>query len=154
MGTLKTPFGEIVVTVDGKAIPYIIQEGKETKEECPDVLGRKYISISFVPDGNGHEMTCTFVPCCTYERSPESGEGLECQSFYNERNQKMSIGLECEEAVYLENGLSYNIPKDSTREQYVFGICWIDDVKWKDQNEKCQKRDIQTWFGADPSLPL
>ena len=154
MGTLKTPFGEIAITVDGNTIPYCIQEEKESKEVCPDVLGRKHIIITIVPDGKEHEMTCAFEPCCTYKRTPESGEHLECQSFYSESHQKMSIGLECDEAVYLENGLSYKIPKDSKREQYVFGVCWIDGVRWNDQNGESQKRDIQTWFGADPSLAL
>ena len=154
MDTLSTPFGEITVLIDGKPVPFSAQEGRKLDVLCPHVSGRYRISVRFSPDMEEHTIACVFSSDFSYERTPESGERLECQSFYNESNQKLSIGLECEEAVCLENGLSYKIPRDSKRDQYVFGICWIDDVRWNDQNEESQKRDIQTWFGADPSLPL
>ncbi len=136
---------------------------------CPHILGRYQICISFVPDGKRHDIACIFDPSCSYERTPESGERLECQSFYNGHRYKMSIGLECEagyiggkrvskeydyDAEYLENGMAYIVLPDTRTEQYVIGIAWIDDVGWDEPIEDDNNRDIETWYGADPSFAL
>ncbi|MBQ6621403.1 MAG: hypothetical protein IJH75_01025, partial [Mogibacterium sp.] len=67
-----------------------------------------------------------------YKRTPESGERLECQSFYNVHRFKMSIGLECEagyvggfrasdeydyDADYLDNGMSFLIDMSTKTEK-------------------------------------
>ena len=81
----------------------------------------------------------------------------------------MSIGLECEagfaggvrasdgydyDACYLKNGISYLVFPGTKTEQYVFGIAWIDDIGWNDPVHCLRKRGIETWYGADPTLPL
>lgn len=94
-------------------------------------------------------MSCIFSPLCSYEKTPESGERLECQGFYSSQRIKMSIGLECEagtiggirasdgydyDADYLDNGMAYIILPETKTEQYVFGIVRIDRVGWDDPN--------------------
>lgn len=81
----------------------------------------------------------------------------------------MSIGLECEagyiggerssdeydyDTEYLENGMAYFIKAYTKSEKYMFGIAWINDVGWNDPINNGDNRDIETWFGADPTLSL
>ena len=80
----------------------------------------------------------------------------------------MSIGLECEaryidgvrasdeydyDADYLENGMSFLIDVNTKTEHYTFGIAWIDNVGWDDPIDD-NSRDVETWYGADPTLTL
>ena len=163
MDILSTPFGDIDIQLDGTSIPYTAVKGSIGEDACPDVHDRFLISVRFVPDGRKHVLSCVFIPCCSYERTSESGEFLELQSFYNADRIKMSIGLRIEDdayilrakdaldAEYLENGMAFLIPDKETAEKYEFGIAWIDDVGWDDPvNDENEARDVQTWFAADP----
>lgn len=167
MEKLITPFGEIKILIDGKAASYTAEEGRKLDDLCPHVLGRYQITVPFSPDGKEHTISCVFQPVCSYKKTPESGEQLECQSFYNDQKFKLSIGLECEagyidgvrisdkydyDADYLENGMSFLIETNTKTERYVFGIAWIDNVGYPvdDHND----RDVETWYGADPTLVL
>lgn len=169
MGKLITPFGEIDIIIDGQPVSYTARAGKKNKKLCSDVLGRFQIVVHYVPDGKEHSIACVFTPRCSYEKTQESGERLECQSFYNDCRFKMSVGVECEagyvggkrlsdeydyDAEYLETGMSYLILPGTKTEQYVFGISWIDDVDRNDLGDANHNRDIQTWFGADPTVSL
>jgi len=79
----------------------------------------------------------------------------------------MSIGLECEagyiggirasdeydyDADYLGNGMTFLIDANTKTERYTFGIAWIDNVGWDEPID--DNRDVETWFGADPTLAL
>lgn len=169
MGKLITPFGEIKILIDGKETSYIAEECRKLNTLCPHVLGRYQITVQFTPDGKEHTIACVFQPICSYEKTPESGERLECQSFYNNQRFKLSIGLECEagyiegvrfsekydyDADYLENGMRYLIETNTKTERYVFGIAWIDNVGWDDPIDDNNDRDIETWYGADSILAL
>jgi hypothetical protein len=169
MESLLTPFGEIEILIDGKEVPYLAQKGGNLDGLCQHVLGRYQITVSFIPDGNEHDIACIFEPTCSFKKTTESGERLECQSFYNDMRFKMSIGVECEagyiggnrasdeydyDADYLENGMSYHIEAGTKTKEYVFGISWIDDVGWDDLMDENNDRGIETWYGADPTLAL
>lgn len=169
MEKLMTPFGEISILIDGVSIPYTAQRGSANHVLWPDVENRFQIAVYGVPDGREHSISCVFSPIDTYGRGPESGERLECQSFYSAYRVKMSIGVECEtgyldgkrisdeydyDAVYLENGIKRLIFPDTKTERYVFGIAWIDDVGWNDPINHENDRDVQTWLAADPSFRL
>ena len=166
MESLLTPFGEIKILIDGKEVPYLAQKGGNLDGLCQHVLGRYQITVSFNPDGKDHDIACVFEPSCSYERTPETGERLECQSFYNDRRFKMSIGTEGEQGIYknfdeydydidyLENGMSYHIETSTKTNSYVFGISWIDGVGWHDPIDEYDNREIETWYGADPTLAL
>ena len=169
MKKLITPFGEIKILIDGQEVAYSAQEGRKLEVLCPHVLGRYQITVRFIPDGEEHAIACVFEPECSYKRTPESDERLECQSFYNDSRFKLSIGLECEagsiggirvcdeydyDADYLENGMSFLIDENTKTEYYIFGIAWIDNVGWDDSIDDNNDRDIETWYGADPTLVL
>ena len=169
MEKIITPFGEIKIMIDGNSSPYSAQKGSKLNGLCPRVLGRYQITVQFIPDGHEHKIACVFEPTCQYKSTPESGERLECQSFYNDSRIKMSIGLECEagyiggehssgeydyDTEYLENGMAYFIKAYTKAEKYVFGIAWINDVGWNDPINNEDNRDIETWFGADPTISL
>ena len=162
MDKLLTPFGEIRILIDSKPVSYDAQEGRKMENGCPNVLGRYHIAVRFIPDGKEHTIACVFESDSSYERSPESGERLECQGFYNDQRYKMSIGVECDlipgeydyDADYLENGMAYLISTKTKTECYTFGIAWIDNVGWNDPIDGDNDRDAETWYGADPVLGL
>ena len=54
---MKTPFGEIVILIDGKEMPYTVVE-REKDNSFKDVLGCYIISVPFRPDGKEHEIRC------------------------------------------------------------------------------------------------
>ncbi len=45
---------------------------------------------------------------------------------------------------YMEDGVLYQIMRDTKTTKFVFGIAWIDNVT--------AENDVQTWYGADPTL--
>lgn len=162
MKKLRTPFGEIKILIDGKTTSYTAEEGRKLDVLCPHVLGRYWITVPFIPDGKEHAIACVFQPICSYEKTSESGERLECQSFYNTSRFKLSIGLECDvcatneydyDADYLENGMAFLIDANTKTESYTFGIAWIDNVGWDDPIDD-NGRDVETWYAADPTFAL
>lgn len=168
MNKLNTPFGDISVTVDGQEIEYYSGHLPADERLCPEIVGRYKISLEFEPDGKEHTIACILSKAQDYNRGPESGERLECQSFYNKERIKLSIGLECEagyfadgtrvsdvydyDVDYLKNGMAYLIAKNTKTTKYVFGIAWIDNVGWDDEIDEENNRDVQTWFAADPTI--
>lgn len=160
---MKTPFGEVVILIDGKEMPYTVVE-REKDNSFKDVLGCYIISVPFRPDGKEHEIRCVIPDIQYVESGPESGENIECQSFYNSRGEKLSICVECEtgylpdgrrwsdkydyDAEYLENGMSYRVLEKTVECEYVFGIAWIDKI-FDEAEEIDHDRDVQTWLAAD-----
>ena len=127
---------------------------------CPDVYGRFCIKVEFVPDGERHAISCIIKSHIPSDKDGvESGERLELKSFYKGHS-KLSIGMEGEtgyfadgtrafdtydyDTEYLEDGVRYVINEDTKTDRYVFGVAWIENVT--DDN------DVQTWFGADPTM--
>ena len=89
----------------------------------------------------------------------ETGDNLELKSFVK-NNIKLSIGMEGDSGYfsdgtrisdyydydndYFDNGVSYQILKNTQTNKYVFGIAWIVDQR--------PDNEVQTWYGADPSI--
>lgn len=171
MNTLITPLGEIDILIDGKKITYLAKEGRKTDKQFPDLLARYQIEIEFIPDGNTHYLSCVINGLKEKNRDTENGELIECQNFYSKERIKLSIGVLGEQwgyingklsthyndydIEYLENGMTYVIMEETKTSSYKFGIAWIDNVGWDDTiTEEYQKREVQTWFGADPTISL
>ncbi|MBE6835992.1 MAG: hypothetical protein E7515_07075 [Ruminococcaceae bacterium] len=168
MYNLITPFGEIQIRADDKEIPIKVIKCGKNEKLCPDVLGLYRVEISFIPDGKKHIIRCEFIPDTDFKSFVESGENLECQSFYNDNGMKMSIGLEGDscynadgkridgfydyDVKYLKKGMAYSILPQTKTQKYVFGIAWINEIG--SEKDKDGKRDIQTWFGADPTISM
>lgn len=155
---LITPLGEIEITIDDKPIQYSTKNIKKDKL-CKDLDGRYSIEIHFVPDGNGHTITCRIKSYSGSEKDGiESGERLELKSFYKD-NVKLSLGMEGDSGYisgkqisdhydydneYLDDAVQYLILSTTQTSKYVFGIAWIENCT--------EDNDIQTWLGADPTL--
>ncbi|MEG1956750.1 MAG: hypothetical protein RR071_03335 [Lachnospiraceae bacterium] len=153
--------GDIVIQIDNKTISYNAISAIYDKT-CKDLDGRYYICVPFVPDGRKHEIACFIKNYLPSENDDiESGERLELKSFYA-KSCKLSIGMEGESGYfsdgyrlsttydydneYTENGVKYIIFAETATDRYSFGIAWINRVN--------EENDVQTWFGADPTLML
>lgn len=157
---LATPLGYIAIYIDDKKVDYIEKNIGISDQLCPDVDGRYSIEVNFIPDGKVHTISCIIDKyISSKEDGIESGERLELKSFYR-RNAKLSIGMEGEaghypdgtrfsdiydyDNDYMENGVSYLILEETKTTKYIFGVAWIDNVT--------AENDVQTWYGADPTL--
>ena len=157
---MTTPLGDIEICIDGKTIKYTAQNMGVMDKLCPDVDGRFCIKVEFVPDGERHAISCIIKSHIPSDKDGvESGEQLALKSFYKGHS-KLSIGMEGEtgyfadgtrafdtydyDTEYLEDGVRYVINEDTKTDRYVFGVAWIENVT--DDN------DVQTWFGADPTM--
>ena len=160
---MHTPFGDVVMMVDDVITSYsVIERGKTN--DIKDVLGCYLIIVDFIPDGKEHEIKCIIPNIRCSDHGPESGEDIECQAFYNDKGEKLSICVQCEtgylpdgrkwsykydyDARYLENGMSYLILENTVESRYTFGIAWIDKVT-DEFGEYDHSRDVQTWLAAD-----
>ena len=107
---------------DGQEVPYTAQKRAVSERLCPHVCGRYRIAVQLVPDGREHAVSWVFDPACLYERTSESGEHPDCQSFYYRQRYKMSNGMEAGSGDY--------------------------DAGCDDKNND---RDTETWYAADPA---
>ena len=163
---LETPVGEIFILLDGKAIPYVAKKGEPLDVLCPDVLGRYQIDLDIKPDGREHTIACFPAGKVITDTDVQTGERLESMAFYSEDRYKLSIGIECEsgyiggqrvnddydfDVEYTSASIEIKIYPTTKTETYTIGIAWIDDVGLYDDGGE---RDVQTWFGADPTLCL
>ena len=157
---INTPMGEISILIDGFEVEYTPEKAEALKRWFPNVLGRYFIKINHIPDGKPHKISCVFPFDESIERSPESGDHLECQAFYDKDSFKLSIGTYGEtnsefhfdyDIEYLQNGMQYIVLPETKTQEYEFGICWIDNVDSDEYDEDTNDRDTQTWLGADPT---
>lgn len=157
---LTTPLGCIEIYIDRKRTEFMEKSIEVSDKLCPDLDKRYSIEVNIIPDGKPHVIFCKikeYTP--SKEDKIESGERLELKSFYRE-NTKLSIGMEGEAGYssdgirasaiydydneYTENGVSYLIGEKTKTTKYVFGVAWINNVT--------KENDVQTWYGADPTL--
>ncbi|MBS4537539.1 hypothetical protein GOQ27_03640 [Clostridium sp. D2Q-11] len=160
MRKLITPLGTLSIFFDDIEINYeAIRLGKNTKL-FPNIEGRYKITVGYNSDNIRHKIHCIInnLDYSKVEQVVESGEGLECQSFYLDKI-KLSIGIECDvgyfhtgerigtydyDSLYLENGMGYDILQDTKSQEFVFFIAWI--------TESTDDTEVETWFAADPTM--
>lgn len=156
---LQTPFGAVEILLGGKPLAYTAEQVPCDKS-CPDLPGRFSITVKLSPDSLPHTLSCVLPGLPGHaETDHESGEQLELISFYAD-GYKLSVGVEAEaqffpngyydyDCAYLKNGMAYLILPETKTASYTFGIAWVDGVSAPDADNP---RDVQTWFGADPTL--
>jgi len=156
-----SPLGEICVIIDGKKVTY--DYFRLQLDKCCEAVSKRYrIVVNFEPTGSKHQIACCFEAPDNqaYEQSSEPGERLECNSFYV-GNVKLSIGIESDagylneerisdagydyDSEYLKNGIAYVTLPGTKTNMYVFGISWNEN--------NTMETDVQTWYGADPTMP-
>ena len=147
---LKTPLGDIIVSVDDISIEYTAVPVLCDKR-CPDLNGRYYICIEHENDGKPHTIACSISGYTPTEKDgAEDGEDLLLMSFFK-CNTKLSIGVEFDyfgkfdyEAIHLQDGMQFRVLPHTKTKCFVFGIAWVYDCN--------EENEIHTWFGADPIL--
>ncbi|MDO5292729.1 MAG: hypothetical protein Q4F05_08265 [bacterium] len=156
---LLTPLGKIKILYDNEEIEYKAL-AIEYDKSCTELDGRYLIRVSFKPDGHRHIISCRIINYTPNTNDDiESGENLELKSFYKEKV-KLSIGMEGDtgyflngmrlseyydyDTEYLHDGVGYVVLETTTTDEYKFGIAWL--------NNCTEENDVQTWFGADPTL--
>ncbi len=141
---LVTPFGQIVICVDGNPTEYAYQ-AKQSDPRWP-VDGRYQICVSPPEDGLCHTVACLVECPLGINAEQDSGEGVETVCFRN-GSRKMEIGIfesnDGHGTEYLPNGIAYTVHSD-TRE-LIFGVAWLCQVNRENENH--------TWFSCDPTLP-
>lgn len=161
MGKLITPLGSVTIYNNYNIeIEYNAIKLENDSALFPNINSRYKIAVEYESDNLSH-LICCVIDDMDYSKTkcyPESGERLECQAFYQD-TVKLSIGIECDtgyfdtgerignydyDSIYLNNGIGYSILPSTKSHELIFGIAWIS--KCTDEN------DLQTWFGADPTL--
>lgn len=167
---LITPLGRIEVLLDGAPILHSITQLEPIEDLCPDIAARYKIEVDYLPDGKEHLISCCLYPSQPVKGYGESGERLESYGFYDEKETiKVSVGIEADTCYFYSNNgqivrgnseydydgeftekdglfyISYGILPFTKTSHYVFGVAWIFDCS-------SEERDVQTWFGADPTI--
>lgn len=174
---IVTPLGEIQVLVDGKAYPHRVVKLEKEAVLCPDIDGRYWIEVAFIPDGREHKITCQLIPSQPVKVYGESDERYECNSFMSaDMRIKLSIGIyaECVDYHYCENGrlvretefdydacygdskngdfsISYEIRPFTHTSHFVFGIAWLEHHVMKSRG-RIKENEWQTFNGAEPPI--
>lgn len=156
---LCTPFGKIMICIDGQQVPCSIWRRSLVEYGCETLQGRYLIFVEYVPDGKIHTISCRMKD---YKGSSEdyieTGERLELKSFCR-NGRKISLGMEGDfwyletasgeqrresiygydyDCGYLDDGVQYEILPFTKTRLYIFGVAWGDD------------KGVATWIGADP----
>ncbi len=144
---MQTPLGQLEVKIDDTVLD-CTWSAVPTDRACPDLDGRYAIVVPFSPDGKAHILSCRIREISGVEEAfPEPGEDLAMLSFYK-GGVKLSIGMEEAEndydTAYLTDGVQYCLLPTTKTTKFLFGIAWLNAVT--------EENDIQTWFGADPTL--
>ena len=147
---LSTPFGDIKLTLDGQEQSFKYAAIKPNQRLYPDLDGLYRLYYCFEPDGGSHELKLALTGC-DEDGDIESGERLEAISFYS-KGGKLTIGCEAEfgwdkydfDGTYDEDGVVLFFRKTTRQQTLCFGIAWL--------NTCTDKNDVQTWFGADPTI--
>lgn len=143
---LVTPFGQIVICVDGDPTEYAYQ-AKQSDPRWP-VDGRYQICVSLPEDGLSHTVACLVECPLGTNAEQDSGEGVEMVCFRQEPL-KMEIGIfesnDGHGTEYLPNGIAYRACAENDTRELIFGVAWLCQVNRENENH--------TWFACDPTLP-
>ncbi|SFM44067.1 hypothetical protein SAMN05421832_102513 [Psychrobacillus psychrodurans] len=148
---LLTPLGAIKLFVNDDEVGFTAVK-LDLELHCRDVSGRYLIQYEYKSDMKNQEIKCC-IPSIDVKGDFENGERLEAISFY--RNEiKLTTGIEGEftddenytdyGGDYLSDGIQYVTYHNTPDRKFYFGVCWIQPLT--------EENDIQTWFGADPTL--
>jgi len=148
---LITPLGAIKLFVNDEEVEFTAIK-LDLESHCRDVNGRYLIQYEYKSEMMNQDIKCC-IPSLDIEGEIESGESLEAISFYR-NDVKLTIGMEgqftddvkCidDGGNYLSNGIQYVTDHTTSDRKFYFRVCWIHPLS--------EDNDIQTWFGADPTL--
>ena len=154
---LETPLGTLQAEVDGKPVYYAVRQ-IPLDHSCSHLEGRYAVTVRRIPDGQPHTVALRIRKDRPFAHTEENGgENLELQSFFRD-GVKLSVGVEGDSCVEngvrcgaydydtaaVEDGMSIRtLPQTRTR-IFCFGVAWL--------HPEDAAQEIETWFGADPTL--
>lgn len=150
---LSTPVGSLELLLDDKPVSFSHISIEPNEKLFPDVEAAHRLTYDYVSDGKSHTLSFK-IKDCNLEANPETGELLEAVSFYKD-NCKLTLGCIASFGDYQDYNLDYDgtlcsdgieifITATTKSQTFKFGVCWI--------NECTDGNDVQTWYGADPSV--
>jgi hypothetical protein len=169
---MHTPFGDIVLSVDGVEIDYVPNQLESHDNIFPDLSARYSIVVPYRKSDGIKRISCWLrkFQNVDFEASSDAGERLEEMAFYSDTT-KMAIGafgdfgysdedsfILTDHAksygfdyigAYIENGVEYHICEETAEQASIFGISWITPYIGEDGPDD---NDYQTWYGSDPAL--
>jgi len=150
---IATPFGRIHVLLDGEPICFQYRSIDPDEKYFPNVDATYRLTVNVELDGRKHLLKLQ-IGECDASGEIDTGERLEAISFYNGRG-KLTLGCHASfvdsgdygfdyDGRLCEDGIEIDITPKTKTQTYKFGVCWL--------NECSEKTDVQTWFGADPTV--
>lgn len=150
---MYTPFGGIRFYLDDEELFFDHRAIDPDPRLFPDVDATHRITITVKKDKKSHILRIKLLNC-DMKANIETGELLEAVSFYKNGG-KITLGCYASFGDSEEHGLDYDgrissdgielmiTPETKTR-KFKFGVCWL--------NNCTDETDVQTWYGADPSI--
>lgn len=142
---IETPFGKIIILIDGVAVAYEAKPFDYIKPPVKDkpIAGCYRIHI---PVKNYCSIQCVLeLEKESVEVSGSSGERYLCREFVDGATM-LAIGIEDENPAFeserVKYGMEYRI--NGRVDEVVFGIAWATDYEGTD--------DVRVWFAADPTV--
>lgn len=150
---LSTPIGLIELLLDDEPVSFSHISIEPNEKLFPDVDAAHRLTYDYVSDGKTHILSFK-IKDCNLEANPETGELLEAVSFYKDKC-KLTLGCIASFGDYEDYHLDYDgslcsdgmeiyITTTTKSQTFKFGVCWI--------KECTDNNDVQTWYGADPSV--
>jgi hypothetical protein len=157
---LITPFGQLRLFIDKVETNFTPNALPPIPKVAPDVLGRFEISYPYRRTTGGIRNIRLVLDVAGTKwataGSVESGERLECISFYGDEY-VLSIGTNGSSVDWMDYGFDYDVQYypdtktpcgldyvifEETRDRvFVFGVAWAPI-----------ETDCQTWFAAEPRI--
>ena len=146
---LETPYGHVLLTVDGKPVPYTCAP-TQRQSTFSDVDGAYLLQYDFHCDGQPHTL------CCQLEGAPvagemENGQWQEALSFYVDQG-KLTMGCEGDFVLPLANGYDFDgyyepsgiclrLNEHTASRRFSFAVAWLTHCT--------PGNDVQTWLATD-----
>ena len=146
---LATPYGHVLLTMDGTPVPCTCAV-IPPQSTFPDVDGAYLLQYDFHSDGRPHTL------CCQLEDAPvsgdmESGQWQEAISFYA-ADGKLTIGCEGDFVLPLANGYDFDgyyepsgiclrLTEHTASHRFCFAVAWVTHCT--------PENDVQTWLATD-----
>lgn len=162
---LMTPFGEIIISLDGHEIVY---EAYPLSLLYRDIKlsGRYAIIVPFNPDRKNHLISCKLNTEEKLNVDYESGENVQIVNYADVEKQgyDLSIGISAEtdyiygyrysyfdfDGAEVRNGIGYQVLPFTKTQHYPFAIAWSETMSENEDTQANLHRLTMTSIAAEP----
>lgn len=146
---LKTPYGNILLTMDGKPVPCTCTDIPR-RSTFQDVDGAFLLQYDFTCDGQPHTLFCQLEDA-PVTGEMESGQWQEALSFYVDQG-KLTMACEGDFVLPLASGYDFDgyyepagiclrLTEHTASRVVCFAIAWMEHCTAENQ--------VQTWLATD-----